>query len=441
MNNYINDKILPPIMKFVNTKAIVALRDGMLFALPFIMIGSVFLLLSALPVASWAAWMTQTGLSKYWTQAFNASMSVMSIFSVIGIAYSWVKNEGFDPLPAGLTSLVSFFVVMRPSTAVMDGTKTIVSADKAPQLLGGFLDRTWLGGQGMIAAIIIGLLTGWIYTYFVRNRITIKLPEQVPPAVSGSFTALVPATVIVTGWLLVYVGFDALTHSTMVEWIYKVVQTPLQGLTDSFGGVVIVSLLIPAFWFFGVHGSVIVGGIVGPILTANTLINAGVFKAHDGVVNASNGGHIFTQALYDQFGIVTGSGMTLGLAVFMAFFAKSAQMKGIGRLSLLPGIFNINEPVLFGVPIVLNPLMVVPFMLTPLLSMSSTYWLIKLGVLPYFNGVMVPWTTPPIVSGFFVGGWKMALWQLVVILGSFFVYFFFARAQDNILYKQEQENG
>lgn len=438
MNNFINNKILPPVMKFVNTKAIVALRDGMLYGLPFIMVGSIFLLLSALPVPAWADWMLKMGLTPYWSQAYNASMGVMAIFAVVGIAYSWVKNEGFDPLPAGLTALVSFFLVMRPSSAVMDGTKTLVSADKAPQVLGGFIDRTWLGGQGMIAAIIIGLITGWVYTYFVRNKITIKLPEQVPPAVAGSFTALVPAAAIVTGWLLVYIGFDATTHATMVEWIYKVVQTPLQGITDSFGGVVVVALLVPFFWFFGVHGAVIVGGIMGPILSANALQNATIYKDHAGVVTAATGGHVFTQSLLDQFGTVTGSGMTLGLVIFMAFFAKSAQMKSIGRLSFLPGLFNINEPVLFGVPVVLNPLLVVPFMVMPLLSMGSTYWLIKLGILPYFNGVQVPWTTPPIISGFFVGGWQMAIWQAIMIGASFFVYFFFARAQDQILYKQEQ---
>ncbi|AEV96017.1 PTS sugar transporter subunit IIC [Pediococcus claussenii] len=440
MNDFINNKILPPIMKFVNTKAIVALRDGMLFGLPFIMIGSVFLLLSALPVPSWAAWMLKVGLTPYWTQAYNASMGVMAIFAVIGIAYSWVKNDGFDPLPAGLTSLVSFFVVIRPSTAVMNGTKTVIAAGKAPQLLGGFIDRTWLGGQGMIAAIIIGLITGWAYTYFVRNKITIKLPEQVPPAVAGSFTALVPAAAIVTGWLIVYMGFDASAHVTMVEWIYKVIQTPLQGITDSFGGVIIIALLVPFFWFFGVHGAVIVGGIMGPILGANALQNAAIYKAH-GVVTAANGGHIFTQSLMDQFGTVTGSGMTLGLVVFMAFFAKSVQMKSIGRLAFLPGIFNINEPVLFGVPVVLNPLMVIPFMIMPMFSMGSTYLLIKLGVLPYLTGVQVPWTTPPILSGFLVGGWKIMIWQALMIILSFFVYFFFARAQDQILYKAEQEAG
>lgn len=294
MNDWINNKLLPPVMKFVNTKAITALKNGMLVSLPFIMVGSIFLLLSAFPWTPVANWMNATGLTPYWTQAYNASFGVLSIFAVVGIAYNWVQAEGYEPLPAGMTALVSFFLVMRPTTAVMNGTKTVVSATQAPNLLTGFIDRTWLGGQGMIAAIIIGLLTGWIYTWFIRNHITIKLPEQVPPAVAESFVALIPAFVIITGWLLVYIAFDATAHITMTQWIYKTIQTPLQGLTDSFGGVLIISMLIPFFWFFGVHGAVIVSGIMTPILTANSLSNAAIFKAH-GVVNAANGGHVFVQ--------------------------------------------------------------------------------------------------------------------------------------------------
>lgn len=234
-------------MKFVNTKAITALKNGMLVSLPFIMVGSVFLLLSSFPLPAVANWMNATGLTPYWTQAYNASFGVLAIFAVVGIAYNWVKDDGFEPLPAGMTALVSFFLIMRPTTAVMNGTKTVISAAQAPTMLGGFIDRTWLGGQGMIAAIIIGLLTGWIYSMFLRHNVTIKLPDQVPPAVSDSFVALIPAFVIVTGWLLVYILFDATAHTTMTQWIYQVVQTPLQGMTDSFGGVVVIALLIPFF--------------------------------------------------------------------------------------------------------------------------------------------------------------------------------------------------
>lgn len=203
MKNFINNKILPPIMKFVNTKAIIALKDGMLLSLPFIIIGSLFLLLASFPIPAVANWMNQTGLTPFWNQAYNASFGIVSVFAVVGIAYQWAKNEGVEGLPAGMTAFVGFLILMNSTTPVMNGTKTVVSAQQAPTLLTGFIDRTWLGGQGMIAAIIVSLVTGWIYTWFVKRKITIKLPEQVPPAVANSFIALIPAAVLTALWLLV----------------------------------------------------------------------------------------------------------------------------------------------------------------------------------------------------------------------------------------------
>ena len=438
MKNFVNKYILPPVMKFVNTKAIQALRDGMLLSLPFIMVGSVFLLLASFPVPAVADWMNRTGLTHFWNQAYGASFGIVAIFAVVGIAYTWAKNEHVDPLPAGMTAFVGFLIIMNPTTPVMDGSKTVISAAKAPTLLTGFIDRTWLGGQGMIAAIIIGMITGWIYSWFIKKKITIKLPDQVPPAVAGSFVALIPAAVLTCLWLAVYAGFDKLAGTTMTEWIYHTIQTLLQGLSDSFGGILVMTILVPFFWFFGVHGSTLVGGIVGPILSANALQNAEIFKKY-GYVDAAHGGHIVIQGLFDQFSTVTGAGMTLGLVVFMTFFAKSQQMKGIGKLALIPGIFNINEPVLFGVPLVLNPVLALPFFLMPPLSAGSTYLLIKAGILPYLNGVQVPWTTPPVISGFLIGGGKVAVWQAIILISSFFIYLPFARRYDTVLYMQEQE--
>lgn len=357
--------------------------------------------------------MNQTGLTPFWNQAYNVSFGIVSVFAVVGIAYQWAKNEGVEGLPAGMTAFVGFLILMNSTTPVMNGAKTVVSAQQAPTLLQGFIDRTWLGGQGMIAAIIVGLIIGWIYTWFVKHKITIKLPEQVPPAVANSFIALIPAAVLTAMWLCVYIFFEKVAHTTMTQWIYTTIQTPLQGITDSFGG------------------------IAGPILGANALQNAAIFKKY-GYVDAAHGGHIVIQGLFDQFSTVTGAGMTIGLVVFMCFMARSAQMRSIGKLALVPGIFNINEPVLFGVPIVMNPMLALPFFIMPPLSAGSTYLLIKAGILPYLNGVQVPWTTPPVISGFLIGGWKVAIWQAIILIISFFVYLPFARSYDNMLYKQEQ---
>ena len=214
----------------------------------------------------------------------------------------------------------------------------------------------------------------------------------------------------------------------MVEWIYATIQTPLQHATDGPLGVVVVAFLPVFLWLFGVHGATIVSGIMTPLLLANNANNLALYKA--GKLTLDNGAHIVTQAFMDQFITVTGSGMTIGLVIFMLVRAKSVQMKTLGKLEFVPALFNINEPILFGLPLVLNPLLAIPFILTPLISGFTTYAIIALGIIPPFNGMYVPWTTPAVVSGLIVGGWQGALWQAIMLVMTAFMYYPFARKYD-----------
>ncbi|MBO0457667.1 PTS sugar transporter subunit IIC [Enterococcus hulanensis] len=427
MNNFINEKLLPPILKFVNTKAITALRNGMLYTMPFTIVGSVFLLLANFPVPAISEWVASSGLDVYFNEAFGASFAIMSLFAVMGIANSYVKEEGFEGLPAGMIALVVFLLTMKSS----------VTDAESGTIIGNVIDKTWTGGQGMISAILVGLFVGWAYSWFLKRDIRIKLPEQVPANVANSFTALIPAAVITTVSLVIYVIFDKLLNTTVVEAIYKVIQSPMQGVTDTFGGAMMLGFLVPFLWFFGVHGSTLVGGIMGPILTANSLENTAILKAGQ-ELTVANGGHIVTQQFLDQFMTVTGAGMTIGIVMYMVMFARSAQFKQLGRLAFLPAFFNINEPILFATPVVMNPIMALPFILTPMVSGVITYFALYSGLVPLFTAVVVPWTTPPIISGFLIGGWRTALLQAIVLVIGFFIYLPFVRKVDSLNYLQEQ---
>lgn len=428
MNEWINEKLLPPILKFVNTKAITALRNGMLYTMPFSIVGSIFLLLANFPVQSIADWVTNSGLGEYFNQAYGASFAIMAFFAVMGIAYSYVKAEGYEGLPAGMIGLVIFLLTMESSVTDAEANVTIANV----------IDKTWTGGQGMISAILVGLFVGWGYTWFLKRDIRIKLPEQVPTNVANSFTALIPAAVLTTIALGIYVFFDKVFQTTVVEWIYTVIQSPMQGVTDSLGGAMMLGFLVPFLWFFGVHGSTIVGGIMGPILQANSLANTAILESGK-ALTLENGGHIVTQQFLDQFMTVTGAGMTIGIVLYMVAFARSAQFKQLGRLSLIPAFFNINEPIIFATPIVMNPIMLLPFILTPMVSGVITYFALYTGIVPLFTAVQVPWTTPPIISGFLVGGIRTAILQFVVLAIGFFIYYPFIRKVDSLNYKQETE--
>ena len=426
MQEFFSNKVIPAIMKFVSLKGVVALKDGLLYTMPLTIVGSVFLLLANFPIKAVVNWLDSMGWIDPLNQAYGATFNIIALIGVIGIAYKYVKNEGYEALNAGVLAAVTF--ILTTDSFVVTESGEIVS---------NVINKTWTAGQGMISAIIIGLLVGWIYSWFMKNDIRIKMPAGVPEGVANSFTALIPGFVIVTGATLIYSFFKFVLDTTFIEAVYAFIQTPLQGLTDSLGGVIVMTLMIPFLWFFGIHGSTIVGGIIGSVLTANSLANQAILDSGM-ALTIENGGRIVTQQFLDQFINVTGAGMTIGLVIYMIFFAKSAQCKELGRLGGVPGLFNINEPILFGTPIVMNPFLAIPFIAMPVISGLILYFSIAVGLVPMFGGVMVPWTTPPIVSGFLVGGWKMAVLQTFILALSFFVYLPFIRKIDKMNLEAEK---
>ena len=424
MQEFFQNTILPAVMKFVNTKAIRAIKDGMVYSTPLIIVGAVYLLLFQLPIESLANLVTNSGLVPFLSHGYTSTFQITALISAIGIAYQWAKNDGFEPLSAGIISAAAFLILI-PDVVAGAGPD---GADVAG------LDKTWLAGQGMIGAIIGGLLTGFIYCWFLKKDIRIKMPEGVPDGVAAAFTGLIPAACILTGAVIIYGICVTAAGQTPIELIYTFLQVPLQGITDSLGGTIAYATLIPLLWFFGVHGATVVGSVMSPILQANMLENAALNDAGNLTLET---GHILTEPLMTCCNAITGSGITMGLVIFMMFFAKSAQMKQIGKLGFGSGIFNINEPILFGTPIVMNPKMLIPFVAVPLIADVGGYLLTAIGFLPLTTGVTVPWTTPPILMGFLIGGWQMALYQIAILAMSFFVYLPFARSLDQEYYAME----
>jgi PTS system cellobiose-specific IIC component len=284
---------------------------------------------------------------------------------------------------------------------------------------------------------LIGIFVGWGYSAMLRAGWKITLPEQVPANVANQFTAMIPAGVLITVAMFIYAFFSFIVKEDLLQTIYTLIQTPLQGLSDSFGGALIIAFLVPFFWFFGVHGGLIMGAITTGLLVPNTFDNAALY--HAGKLSLANGAHIVTNEFYNNFINLTGSGITIGLVIFTLVAARSVQLKSLGKIEAVPGLFNINEPFLFGLPLVLNPFLAIPFFLTPVLVAASTYLVIYFGIVPPLNGVAAPWTTPPIISGFLIGGWKMAVWQAVVLVMSAAIYWPFAKRYDKMLLAQEQE--
>ena len=298
------------------------------------------------------------------------------------------------------------------------------------------ISKVWFGGQGIIGAIIIGLVVGSIYTFFIKRKIVIKMPEQVPQAIAKQFEAMIPAFVIFLLSMIVYILASSLTNGgTFIEMIYSAIQVPLQGLTGSLYGAIGIAFFISFLWWFGVHGQSVVNGVVTALLLSNLDANKAMLAS--GNLSLENGAHIVTQQFLDSFLILSGSGITFGLVVAMLFAAKSKQYQALGKVAAFPAIFNVNEPVVFGFPIVMNPVMFVPFILVPVLAAVIVYGAIATGFMQPFSGVTLPWSTPAIISGFMVGGWQGVITQLVILAMSTLVYFPFFKVQDRLAYQNE----
>ncbi len=264
-------------MAFENTRAIRAVKDGLVYSMPLIIVGAVYLLLFQLPVQSLADAVEATGIVPALRQGYTSSFQIVSLIAALGIAYQWAKNEGWEPLSAGIIAIALFLIMVPSSVAGEYFTIDAETGEYVAATVAG-LDKTWLAGQGMIAAIIAGLLTGLIYSWFLKKDIRIKMPEGVPDGVAAAFTGLIPAATILSCGVVVYHICTLLAGVTPVELIYEFLQAPLQNLGDSFGGVLVIEGLIPFLWWFGVHGATVVASVANPIADSNTLMNQQIYE-------------------------------------------------------------------------------------------------------------------------------------------------------------------
>ncbi len=420
MKEWLDRAFLPMITSVVNLRPLTALRNGMTYTIPIIIAGSLFFLFAHFPVDYIAQWIDKTGFSMYFTQVYQATFDVIAFWIVFAIAYAYAKEENIDRLPVGMTALSAYLLLIQPLNVQ------------------GEIDNIWTGGEGILGAVATGLLIGWGYARLARFAKGWRQRGKIPENVWQSFTSLIPILAIVIFTLIGSAVFQQLFGMTVIQGIWTYVQLPIQSLIDTLFGVLLLGFFVPFLWLFGLHGSAMVNGLVSPILQANSLANAEIL-ASGKELTVANGGHIVTQQFLDQFMTVTGAGLTLGAVFFMMFFAKSRKYRELGKLSLLPAFFNINESIIFSTPIVMNPMMAVPFIFAPILSGLITYSALYFGFVPLFTAVQVPWTTPPILSGFLVGGVPAAILQGIVLAISFFIYFPFLKKIDSANFKKERQ--
>lgn len=419
----LQEKMGPIAYKLDSNRYLSAIKTGFFGAMPILIIGSVFLLFANLPIPGYADFMASI-MGENWTTYFmvpyDMTMNIMTIFVVFGIAKDLAHYYKVDDLAAVVIAVVAFFI-LTPTIADTGGANGIPTSN--------------LGASGLFVGMITAILAVEISRWVEQRGWTIKMPDSVPSNVARSFTALIPAFFVIVIFDLIRIGFSFTAYDTAQAFIFQILQTPLTALGSSLPATIVILLFEGLLWSFGIHGSNIVGAVMQPIWLSLTADNAAAFSAHEALP------HIVNYQFYSNFIKLGGAGGTLGLAILCVFVAKSAQFKTLGKLAIAPGIFNINEPLIFGIPIVLNPVMMIPFIITPVVLAIVAYFAMATGLVDFTNGTNLPWTTPPIVSGFLLNGWRGALLQVVQIGLSMAIYFPFFKLEDNKAYQLELEGA
>ena len=254
--------------------------------------------------------------------------------------------------------------------------------EKTGDTINGIIPLSRLGSQGLFVAIIMSIFTIEIFNFIVKKNIIIKMPDSVPPAVSKSFAALIPGFFVIMTALIIRILFEVSPFGNIHKVVEMVLTKPLTALGGSFFGMMGLSFITNLLWSAGIHGSnLVTGGIAKPVLDTLMDQNRIALSAGKPLPN------IVTTQFFDIFHNMGGSGTTFSLAIMLLFLSKSKQLKEIGKLAIGPAFFNINEPILFGLPIVMNPILIIPFILAPLVTVMVTYLAMYSGLVAKITGV------------------------------------------------------
>lgn len=444
------EKWLMPLASAIGSnKYLIAIRDGFLVSTPLLIAGSIFLLLANFPITAWSNfvnnWMIgNESFANLLGKCSDATFSLMAIFATMGIGYSMAREEKTTPIFGAAVALMAWFILMPFSfqaniSSLMDATGVAIEIPEGANAVVGGLQFGWLGSKGLFIGIIASILSVQLYAMIERKGWVIKMPAGVPPTVVSSFSALIPATIVMFIFFMINLIFVA-CGTTAFDFIFKFLQTPLLGLGDTLGAMIVAYLFLHLFWFFGINGGSVVGAVFNPILQTLALDNLNLYKeVGPAGYTVANGAHIISQQFQDLFATFGGAGSTLSLLIAMLLFCKSKRIKELGKLALVPGIFGINEPIIFGLPVVLNPIIAIPFVLVPVTNIILSYLAMSAGLFPPCNGINIPWTMPVIISGFLSTNWMGAVFQALLLLLGVVIYLPFIKTMDKQYLEEEKQ--
>ncbi len=414
------EKITPTFEKNSRNKYMVAIKDGFMETMPVVVFSSLFLLVAYIPNIFGFYW--SEGVEEFLTKPYAYSMGLLGLIMSITTAKHFTAGLNRE-LPIE-TQLNTVSVMFASLVGFM-----LLSVD---QIESGFTNG-FMGSTGLITAFISTFIAGNIYKACFKNNLTIKMPKEVPPNISQAFKDIIPFGLsLLVFWMIDYV-IRATVGTNLAESIIILIQ-PLFSAADSWGGTALIYGAMAFFWFIGIHGPSIVNPAINAIAYINQANNIEAFRqgAHATAIVTPNTGEFIAT--------LGGTGATFVVPFIFMFLAKSKQNKAVGRAAVVPTSFGVNEPILFGGPLVLNPIFMIPFILAPILNV----WIFKFFVEVLGMNSMVaqmPWTTPGPIGAFISTGFdlKSLLMMVILLVVDTLLYYPFFKVYDKQILEKEKE--
>lgn len=421
LTGWLEEKVYPLAAFFEQNKYLSSIQYGIMLTIPLLLVGAFACIISDFPWDGYQNFMIsifgeQAWGEWNWSVLNPATFGLIALVTMIGTSYELSRKNKVSPLPGIVMSLMGYFILVHVNSDSM-------------------ISMNEFGASSLFLSIIVAILSVEIYTLCLKKNFVIKMPDSIPSFVVDQFTALVPAVICGVIFLAARYVIQITPYTTAYNMIYGLLQAPLTTIGTTFAGTMVVTFLNSFLWFFGLHGTNVVSSVMTPLWYAARDANLLVYQADPIALRP----YIVTNDFSNMIIFLGGTGLTLPLAFEMIFMCKSDRVRTIGKGGLIPGIFNVNEPIIFGLPLVMNPVMVIPFILVPMVCTAVAFFSMAWGLVPLPTGVAVPWTMP-----FFFGGWLMCndirggILQLVILVIAAVIYYPFIKTLDKQYIKEEK---
>lgn len=410
----LEELFVPLMTKLSNNKILKSISNGVMMTLPLTLGASVFTILGSFPVPAVSKFLEEMGISQHFNAISGATLGILGLFISFTVAYNFTKLNSADGVVGGLFSLASFLILMPQSVGEGDN------------IIGAFASR-YLGSSGLFVAFLTAICIAKLYTIFSKNKkLLIKLPDSVPPMVAQSFEPLIVGLIIFAIVFIIRLLVGYTSYGNLFDLVNTIIATPLMSIGGSIPAIMFVFVLGNILFFFGIHPSPL-HAIMSPILLG---MQAGALEN----IKAGENIQYLTNLVTYDFINNDGTGSTLSLLLAILIFGRAKRYKMLAKLSIGPNIFGINEPVIFGLPIMFNPILLIPFAMSSVVSGFLGYLSVKIGFITTYNSAVamgMPWTLPKFITSFFIYGWQGVVVRIIVMIAIVFLYYPFFKILDN----------